>query len=93
MRYRVAFQYRPKDRDRPEDHTQSFDVTGGHDEFLMIPNIGDHVFLPDEDGEKGDNGVVENRSFFYERTGGEVWCLVNIVLTDSDVPGGKLMKS
>ena len=37
--------------------------------------------------------MVENRSFFYERTGGEVWCLVNIVLTDSDVPGGKLMKS
>ena len=40
MRYRVAFQYRPKNRDRPEDHTQSFDVTGGDDEFLMIPNIG-----------------------------------------------------
>jgi len=91
MRYRVQFQ---KDRDRPHDHSQSFDVTGGGDanEFLLIPNIGDHVFLPDEDGQKGDEGVVENRSFFYQRFADDVVCLINIVLTDSDVSGGRLIK-
>ena len=95
MKYRVAFQYRPKNQSRPEDHEQSFDLTGGDEveEFLLIPNIGDHVFLPDEDSEKGDKGVVESRSFFYQRGGDDMWCLVNIVLTDSDVDVGKLIKS
>jgi hypothetical protein len=36
--------------------------------------------------------VVENRSFFYQRFADDVVCLINIVLTDSDVSGGRLIK-
>lgn len=98
MKYRVQFQYRPKDSARPLDYGQAFDVTGGDrdggaDEFLLLPNVGDHVDLPDEGDEKGDFGKVENRLFCYQRLGDEMLCLINIVITDSDVGFDKLMKS
>ena len=89
MKYRVQYQYRPKGNDRPLDYGQEFELTGGPEEFLLLPNIGDHVSTEEQDEL---DGVVENRLFSYVRLGGEVLCIINIVLTDSDVPAGQLLK-
>ena len=90
MEYRVQFQYRPKDSDRPHDYGQSFDLTGGADAFLLLPDIGDHVELPTDDA---ISGVVENRLFTYMRLGDRVTCLISVVVTDSEVDLGRLMKA
>jgi hypothetical protein len=56
-------------------------------EFLLIPNIGDHVWTD----EAKLRGVVQSRLFNCMRICGFVdTCLINIVLTDSDVDAGEL---
>jgi hypothetical protein len=90
MEYRVRFQYRPEDRERLLDYEQSFDLTGSPDKFLLLPDIGDHVDLPSEDRIRG---VVENRLFTYMRLGERVTCLSNVVVTDSKLDIGTLMKA
>lgn len=95
MKYNVNFQYRPKDKPRPEDETM-LDVSGRaldieFQDSGLIPNIGDHVVFC-RAGSKGVEqveGVVENRLFFFF-TRGHVG--VNIVVTDSETNSGQLIK-
>jgi hypothetical protein len=45
MRYKVEFQYRPKDNARPLDYVQEFDMSGDDHTFQPIPNISDQVHI------------------------------------------------
>ena len=98
MKYRVEYQYRPSTSERPLDETQNLEIAAGEagaTALLMLPNIGDHVNL-----EKCDWGsdqkmlVVENRLFSYILTEQPEFtvCLINIVLTESDVSVRQLIK-
>jgi hypothetical protein len=92
MRFKVEFQYRPKGNARPNDYVQEFDMAGDEETFFAIPNIGDHVHIEGEGYGKGFL-VVESRLFSYFGKPDDPYCVVNIVLTDSDVDQGKLLKS
>jgi hypothetical protein len=83
MKCKIEFQYRPKNRERPNDHVQKIIV----DPTLPLPCIGDHVLI-EEEGWR----VVENKLFSYS-DGSDAWLLINIVLTDSSVPEGRLLKT
>lgn len=87
MKCKIEYQYRPKTRSRPDDTVQEVII----DPALPVPNIGDHVHI-DEEGWDGYL-VVENRLFSYMRGSSEPWLIINIVLTDSAVDSGKLLKS
>ncbi|WP_373085284.1 hypothetical protein [Sneathiella sp.] len=89
MKYTVNFQYRPADSDRPLDESQSIELSNKNDSLLLLPNIGDHVLMPSDDN---INGVVENRLFMYFESDKEDLCIINIVVTDSEVDQGKLLK-
>jgi hypothetical protein len=70
--------------------TVTIDSEGGGP--LLIPNIGDHVIFlrPKGDDDEGQiDGIVENRLFMYLAQG---ICSVNIVVTESDVDDGRLIK-
>ena len=91
MRFKVEFQYRPKDHTRPNDYVQEFDMHGKEGIFFPIPDIGDHVCIEGEG--YGDKAlVVENRLFSYAGKPQDPYCVVNIVLTDSNVSPGILVK-
>jgi hypothetical protein len=95
MRFKVEYQYRPQDNARPLDYVQSFDMQGNEATFLPIPNIGDHVSIEEAGFGKGDGSsicVVESRTFFYAGSANDPFCAINIVLTDSDVDPGRLIK-
>ncbi|MGB3552074.1 MAG: hypothetical protein WA993_15405 [Candidatus Binatus sp.] len=68
------------------------DIEADDGGLLLIPNIGDHVvFLraADGGGTKQIEAVVENRLFLYLAPN---ICTVNIVVTDSEVDTGRLIK-
>jgi hypothetical protein len=90
VKYRVQFQYRAKGKNRPEDHGQSFDLTGSPSELLLVPNIGDHVSMPH--WEEIPTGVVDSRYFSFRDVSGDMICLINVVITESNAPPGRLMK-
>ena len=92
MKYRVQFQYRPKNSARPLENGQEFNVIGDLQSFLLIPNIGDHVELPGDGKEGGAPRVVEHRYFNYKRVNDEMFCFIKIAITDSDVDPARLMK-
>lgn len=104
MKFSVNFQYRPEDRERPQDEPM-LDVTGKALDIVfenggLIPNIGDHVIFCRAGGERDGNGnyvskieqkqgVVENRLFVFFNADHVV---VNIVVTDSQTNSGLLIK-
>jgi len=88
MKHRIQYQYRPRDAGRPRDYAQQFDLAT-EEGPILLPSIGDHVSM-EKDAEL--DGVVENRNFHYISVGGETICLINIVLTDSNVDVGRLIK-
>jgi hypothetical protein len=88
MRYVVQFQHRPRNSTRPVDCAQDFEVDNDK-EALLIPQIGDHVQMSEAEG---FSGIVENRQFTYITAAGKTSCYINIVLTDSDVDQGCLIK-
>jgi hypothetical protein len=94
MRYKVEFQYRPKDNARPLDYVQEFDRSGDDHTFQPIPNISDqvHIEVFEADSSRGFL-VVESRLFSYVGKPDDPYCAINIVLTDSDVDPGQLVKS
>jgi hypothetical protein len=97
MKFKVEFQYRPKESQRPYDYVQEFDMKGDDTTFHAIPAVGDHVHMRGDGYGKGEVGssicIVENRTFFYGGTSDDPYCAINIVLTDSDVDSGRLIKS
>ena len=90
MQHRVRFQYRPRDSARPEDHEQDFDLVTDEGPVLL-PAIGDHVYIEGRTGEDPTSGIVENRTFSYLRPPNTI-CLITVVLTDSPIDQGRLMK-
>jgi hypothetical protein len=96
MRFKIEYQYRPRGSARPYDYVQEFDMQGNEATFWPIPNVGDHVSIEREGFGKGEGGgisVVESRTFFYAGSANDPFCAINIVLTDSDVDPGRLIKS
>jgi hypothetical protein len=94
MKYRANFQYLPRYGDRLVDGRIIDDITS-EDNFFAIPNIGDHVSLTQPRIDIGDDindeplfGVVKSRHFEYIND----HCLINIVITDSDIDRDLLIK-
>jgi hypothetical protein len=97
MKFKVEFQYRPKESARPYDYVQTFDMAGDQNNFVAIPAVGDHVHIESDGFGKGEAGasicIVESRTFFYTGSANDPYCAINIVLTDSDADPGRLIKS
>lgn len=102
--FHVNFQYRPKNAARPQDEPM-LDASGNSLDLIykdagLLPIIGDHVVFCRAGGrEKADGtyesftqqieGVVENRLFFHFT---QNMVAINIVVTDSNVNSGLLIK-
>jgi hypothetical protein len=92
MKHRIRFQYRPSGDARPEDYEQPFNLAT-EDGPVLLPEIGDHVDVQvDPEHELQITGIVENRTFTYITMQQETWCLITIVVTNSPVDWGRLMK-
>ncbi|MCA1971238.1 MAG: hypothetical protein LDL44_00220 [Caenispirillum sp.] len=91
MKQYVNFQYRPKGASRPQDEPLIFNIPDDPLSPAWLPNVGDHVSFMRQvyEGQEQVNGVVESRLFSYLARG---HCAVNIVVTDSDVDWGKIIK-
>ncbi len=76
MKYKVEFQYKPQNRERPYDEVQEIDISAERGEAIPIPDVGDSVEY--QDGDTMVARKVLTRHFTYL---GE-WCGVNIVVTD-----------
>jgi hypothetical protein len=87
VKYKIEFQYKPADRERPYDEVQDQEILFEHGEFVPIPDVGDSV-----EYQEGDQTVarkVVSRHFGYLSG----WCTVNIVVTDmSDEEYGTRLK-
>ncbi len=46
MKYGIDYRYLPKGGSLPVDNTQPVDVEVDHDQFALIPNVGDFVDFP-----------------------------------------------
>ncbi|WP_216726457.1 hypothetical protein [Hymenobacter siberiensis] len=104
MKYAVNLQYRPEDKERPQDEPM-LDASGQlldlvFDDAGLLPNIGDHVLFYRAGGEydtsgtyvsktKQVEGIVEHRLFVFMAKG---IVDVNIVVTDSKIEFNKLIK-
>ncbi len=96
MKYRIDYQYLPKDSVRPHDDGEvigidATDETG----TVILPNVGDFVDI-DNCANSSEHssfyGRVRSRMFHYTRTDTDVYCIVNIVVEETDDDWGKLIK-
>lgn len=90
MRYKIEFQYKPEGSPRPYDESYKT-VTMESGGTALIPNVGDFILVTDSKGTALE-GVVATRLFNYVNLGQDDWCIVNIVVTDTDVDFGTLLK-
>ncbi|MBW4590155.1 hypothetical protein G7B40_039690 [Aetokthonos hydrillicola Thurmond2011] len=92
--FSISFQYRNRDKPRPGDFTHEHEVTISNGIFYPIPRIGEHVFLPSDNLGNVQEicGVVENITYRFMKLGDNYCCLINIVVTDSEIDPGKLVK-
>jgi len=97
MEYSIDYQYMPKNASRPHDDGAVVGIKANSESGLVIlPNVGDFVHI-DNSADGGErvsfSGEVRSRAFFYTRTSnGKVFCSVNIVVAESDVNWGTLIK-
>jgi hypothetical protein len=90
MIYTVNYQYLPKGRERPSDDGATVEVEaadkGG---FALIPNVGDYVHIDNSTtGGSKFQGKAKSRMFSYMGN----FCHVNIVVEETDVDWGTLIK-
>lgn len=97
MKYSVEYQYQPRGSARPHDDGEivgiAFDDRGQGLGTALIPNVGDFVALHGH-GVEAIQAQVKTRFFRYIQAGdgGEWYCHVNIVVTDTDQDWGQLIK-
>jgi hypothetical protein len=77
MQYKLSFQYKSKDSDRPRDE-QLQDEEIILSEPLWIPNVGDSISCSCEDERKAFKVLTRHFSYSTENI------IVNIVVTDID---------
>lgn len=90
MRYFLNYQYLPKNSVRPRDDGETIQIDIQADGHAILPNVGDYVEI--EGGTTGGSsfdGVVKSRLFRY--IAGDA-CAINIVVEETDVDWGALVK-
>ncbi|WP_455853918.1 hypothetical protein [Pantoea endophytica] len=91
--YSYDFQYLPKGRERPIDDGDIVGCKSDDNPLMMLPNVGDFVHISNNGTRSQFSGVVKTRLFNYIRlSNDEVHCAVNIVVEESDVNWGALIK-
>ena len=82
MKYGIDYRFLPKGGAAPVDNTQPVDVEVDHDQFALIPNVGDYVDFPGEDDIRHVplKGRVKSRCFNYKLG----YCYVTIVIEETE---------
>jgi hypothetical protein len=92
MKYSVELQYLPKGASRPLDQGSTIDVQTDDQGFAILPAVGDYINVGfgsgDLEGRAEFEGRVATRLFNYMGD----FCGVNIVVEETDMPWGKLIK-
>jgi hypothetical protein len=76
MKYKIEFQYKGENDERPDDVIQDERIIFENGEYIPIPNVGDSVEYKYNGTEQ--DFLVVSRHFSYTMG----WCVVNIVVTD-----------
>jgi hypothetical protein len=96
IKYQIDYQYMSKGAVRPHDDGEVVGIEATSEQGLvLLPNVGDFVSIDNsaDGGERTDfHGKVQSRVFRYVRTKNEIFCLVNIVVAETDDDWGKLVK-
>ena len=85
MKYGIDYRYLKKGANTLTDNTRQVDVEVDHEQFALIPNVGDFVDIPAESDDIREvplRGKVKSRLFHYLLG----YCYVTIVVEDFDVP-------
>jgi hypothetical protein len=96
IKYRIDYQELSRGSARPSDDgevagIEATDETGS----VIIPNVGDYVSIDndgDGQGRPSFAGKVKSRLFRYMRVGETLWCIVNIVVEETEDDWGLLAK-
>lgn len=91
--YGYDFQYLPKGDVRPNDDGDVIACSSEDNPLLMLPNVGDYVSIANDDTRANFSGKVKSRLFTYVRISEDhVHCIINIVVEETDVDWGTLIK-
>jgi hypothetical protein len=82
MKYKIEFQYKPKQSARPIDAVQPEDISSETGEYIPIPGVGDTVACKIRGGMEAFKVLTRHFSYFESADGKISWCCVNIVVTD-----------
>jgi hypothetical protein len=78
MRYKIEFQYKPKNDPRPVDFAQELPIESKEGDYVPTPSVGDSVVI-DIEGKPKPCKVL-TRHFHYTRD----FCTLRITVTDLD---------
>lgn len=98
MKFSVDYQYLPKNAVRPIDDGEVVSITfdSQSPSSVILPSVGDYVQISNGAGGRVSfDGKVKSRLFRYIRTGqgdGDISCMVNIVVEETNDDWGKLVK-
>ncbi|MEN4873943.1 hypothetical protein [Kosakonia cowanii] len=91
--YSYDYQFLPKGAVRPVDDGDIVGCSSNENPLLMLPNVGDYVNISNNDSRSSFSGIVKTKLFNYIRIDNEhVHCSINIVVAESDVDFGSLIK-
>lgn len=91
--YSYDYQYLPKGSTRPIDDGDIVGCSSEENPFLLLPNVGDFVSICNDNSRSSFSGIVKTRYFTYTRISEEcIQCSINIVVAESDVDWGTLIK-
>lgn len=91
--YSYDFQYLIKGHSRPSDDGEIVGCTSEDNPIMMLPNVGDYVNISNDETRDSFAGIVKTRYFSYHRLKDDhVHCMINIVVAESDVDWGTLLK-
>lgn len=87
------YQYLPKGAVRPVDDGDIVGCSSDENSLLILPNVGDYVNISNKSPRSSFSGVVKTKYFNYIRVDDEhVHCNINIVIEETDVDFGILIK-
>ncbi|EHT4047281.1 hypothetical protein ACNI4F_08540 [Enterobacter hormaechei] len=91
--YGYDYQYLPKGSTRPIDDGDIVSCSSEENPLLLLPNVGDFVSISNDESRSSFSGIVKTKYFNYIRINDEhVHCIINIVVAESDVDWGSLIK-
>ncbi|HFI5334006.1 TPA: hypothetical protein ACGQS5_001665 [Serratia liquefaciens] len=91
--YGYDFQYLPKNSPRPIDDGDVVGCNSDDNPLLMLPNVGDYVYISNNKERAKFHGKVKTRLFNYIRISDEhVHCAINIVVEETDDVWDTLIK-